>query len=80
LYDKRYFYGVWESKKRAAHSSGPFIFSILPQGDVIVGYTLGPDRKGNMLGYRWAMGRNPNSLAEAKNWFCKTKVVSRKMR
>jgi hypothetical protein len=42
-----YFIGEWRSVKFHSNSRGTFTFDVLPQGDRMVGFFIGPDYEGN---------------------------------
>ncbi|MVV48672.1 hypothetical protein EJA72_10525 [Pseudomonas sp. PB120] len=68
IYDNRYLYGTWKSRRNAAPSTGVFSFLTLPQGQVLVGQAMGQDREGVARTSDWILAREQKGLAQGKQW------------
>jgi hypothetical protein len=68
----RFIYGTWRSTRPGSNSTGVVMFMVLPQGDLIVGQTFGPDKQGNFRRSEWVMARDKIALNTAREWLKKS--------
>ena len=66
LIDTRQLKGTWYSKRPGAYDSGPFMFVIAPQGNFMYGVYVGRNEDGKNLFLGWCLGRDHDSLENAK--------------
>ena len=57
-----YFIGEWKSLRPHSHSQGTFTFWLLPQGDQMLGYFVGPDDQGKLGSYEAILTSDKNII------------------
>ena len=66
LVDSRQLNGTWYSRRPGAYDSGPFMFVVAPHGNYMYGVYVGRNEHGENFFLGWCLGRDAESLEQAK--------------
>jgi len=71
VYEGCHISGYWKSTVPGATNSGPFLFTVSPQGNFMYGFygNLTDEREYYLLG--WCLGRKPEDIEKAKSMLSK---------
>ena len=75
LLNNRYFNGKWCSTRQGSSNTGPFSFFISPQGQYLFGFYGGAEKDGSFRWAAWCLGRDQDSLDEAKRHILETAEI-----
>ncbi len=76
LVEQTYLKGKYKSNRPGANSFGAFVLCIAPQGNMLYGYWIGPNDKGERRFSGWVIGRTMEDVQAARKILAETTLFT----